>query len=225
MSWMDSLNAAATSKKKVPEGERRKIASDLVMMSSMGAAAITYAPIPLTDFVLVTPIQASMVMATGRVYGRELNFEESKHVLVELASVCGMGLLAQKGFATLSKILLPGFGGLLAGPYAFAVTYGMGHVAMNYFENRDASRESLKAVYDQAVAEGKKVFSREKFDEFRKKHGKDAVDFAQSRANGEEPKAAPKKKKPAASASASAGAKKVKKKAPAKKRAAPSAQS
>ncbi|MHB8875800.1 MAG: DUF697 domain-containing protein, partial [Myxococcaceae bacterium] len=108
MSWMNSLNAAARGPKgEVSDLERRKIAEDLVMMSSMGAAAITYAPIPLTDFVLVTPVQASMVMAVGRVYGRELNLTESKHILLELASVCGLGLLAQKGFATLTKILLP----------------------------------------------------------------------------------------------------------------------
>jgi uncharacterized protein (DUF697 family) len=212
MSWMESLNAATKGpKKNLSEDERKKIAGDLVTMSSMGAAAITYAPIPLTDFVLVTPVQASMVMAIGRVYGRELNFEESKHILIELASVCGLGLLAQKGFATLSKILLPGIGGLLAGPYAFAVTYGMGHVAMKYFRDKDASREALKRVFDDAMAEGKKVFSREKLDEFRKNRGKDVSDFVNKvrgkEAGGAEeadpPKAKPKKKKKKARSGAS----------------------
>ena len=178
MTWMDSLNAAAKGpKKNVSGAERRKISEDLVMMSSMGAAAVTYAPIPLTDFVLVTPVQASMVMAVGRVYGRELNLAESRHIVVELASVCGLGLLAQKGFATLTKILLPGFGGVLAGPYAFAVTYGMGKVAMAYFEDKDANRDALKRVFDDAVAEAKRIFSREKLDEFRRQRGKEVSDF------------------------------------------------
>lgn len=191
MSWLDSLNAAAKGPKKtVSDAERRKIAQDLVMMSSMGAAAVTYAPIPLTDFVLVTPVQASMVMAVGRVYGRELNLDESKHILLELASVCGLGLLAQKGFATLTKILLPGFGGVLAGPYAFAVTYGMGHVAMSYFEDKDAKRDALKAVFKTAMADAKKIFSREKLDEFRKKRGQEVTDFV-NKVTGK--KAAPKK--------------------------------
>lgn len=191
MSWMDSLNAAAkASKKGLGNEERKKIAADLVMMSSMGAAAVTFAPIPLTDFVLVTPVQASMVMAVGRVYGRELNLAESKHILIELGSVCGLGLLAQKGFATLTKLFLPGLGGVLAAPYAFAVTYAMGHVAMRYFEDKDARREALKRVFDDAMAAAKGVFSKEKLDEFRKKQGKDVTDFAQGAAEGGGPRKA-----------------------------------
>ena len=194
MSWMDSLNAAAKGpKRNLSEVERKKIAQDLVMMSSMGAATVTYLPVPLTDFVLVTPVQASMVMAVGRVYGRELNLAESKHILIELASVCGLGLLAQKGFATLTKIILPGLGGVLAGPYAFAVTYGMGHVAMAYFSDKDAKREALKRVFEDAMADAKRIFSRAKLDEFRKKRGKEVSDFVK-KVTGREKPAAPKKK-------------------------------
>src|SRR5207245_2257091 len=129
------------------------------LMSSFGAAVVTIAPIPGSDFFLTTPLQAAMVMAVGRVYGRTLSVDESKHVLVEIASVCGVGLLAQKGFATLSKILLPVIGGVLAGPWAFGVTYGMGYVAMHYFKNKDASRATLKGVYNAAAKQAKKVFT------------------------------------------------------------------
>ncbi len=190
MSWMDSLNAAARAgRKKLSPHEREKISTDLVLMSSMGAAVVTLAPIPLSDFVVVTPVQAAMVMAVGRVYGRELDFAEGKHVLLELGSVCGLSLLAQKGFATLTKVLLPGLGGVLAGPYAFAVTYAMGHVAMRYFEDKEGSRERLKEVFDDALATGKKLFSKEKLDAFRKRHGEEVTDFAKKKA-----KAAPRKK-------------------------------
>jgi uncharacterized protein (DUF697 family) len=183
MSWMDSLKAAAKGSKSKDPDERAKIAGDIVMMASMGAAAVTYAPVPLTDFVLVTPVQASMVMAIGRVSGRELDFDESKHIVVELASVCGLSLIAQKGFATLSKILLPGLGGILAGPYAFGVTYGMGRVAIRYFEDREHSRETLKRVFEDAVREAKSLFSMEKLNAFRKKWGKDVDDFARGEAD------------------------------------------
>jgi uncharacterized protein (DUF697 family) len=178
MSWMDSLKAAAKGSKSVDAEERAKIAGDIVMMASMGAAAVTYAPVPLTDFVLVTPVQASMVMAVGRVSGRELDFDESKHIVMELASVCGLSLIAQKGFATLSKIFLPGLGGILAGPYAFGVTYGMGRVAIRYFEDREHSRETLRRIFEDAVREAKSLFSFEKLNAFRKKWGKDVDDFA-----------------------------------------------
>jgi uncharacterized protein (DUF697 family) len=182
MSWMDSLKAAAKGAKSVGPDERARIASDIVMMASMGAAAVTYAPVPLTDFVLVTPVQASMVMAIGRVSGRELDFDESKHIVVELASVCGLSLIAQKGFATLSKIFLPGLGGILAGPYAFGVTYAMGRVAIGYFEDREHSRETLRRIFEDALREGKSLFSLEKLNAFRKKWGKDVDEFARGAA-------------------------------------------
>lgn len=212
MSWMDSLNAAT--KKKAKVSEREAISKDIVMMSSFASAAVTYAPIPGADFVLVTPIQASMVMAIGRVYGRTLDFEESKHILLELASVCGASLIAQKGFATASKLLLPVVGGLVAGvlsgPWAFAVTYGMGKVAMNYFEDAQSTRQNMKRVFQDAVSEGKKLFSKEKLDEFRKTRGAEVEEFAKENADDAAPK---KKKKPATARKAGA-----KKKSPAPKK-------
>ncbi len=200
MGWMDSLNAKAraAAKKKLNADQAAEIAKDLVMMSSFGSAVVTLIPIPLSDFVAVTAVQASMVTAIGRVYGRELNAEEAKHLVLELASVCGAGMIAQKGFATLTKIFLPGLGGVLAAPWAFGVTWGMGHVAMTYFSNREVTKAVLKTVFQQAKSEAGSVFTKEKFDEFRQKHGKGVEDFVRDEAAPEEeapPKAAPKKKK------------------------------
>ncbi|MHB8872600.1 MAG: hypothetical protein ACYC8T_02840, partial [Myxococcaceae bacterium] len=84
------------------------------------------------------------------------------------------------------------------GPYAFGVTYGMGHVAMAYFEDKDAKRESLKRVFENAVADAKKIFSREKLDEFRKKRGQEVTDFVNKvtgRGAKETEKAPPKRAK------------------------------
>ena len=133
-----------------------------------------------------------MVMAVGRVYGRELDFDESKHIVIELASVCGLSLLAQKGLATLTKIILPGVGGVLVGPYAFGVTYGMGRVAMRYFEDRQHSRDSLKRIFEEAVRDAKALFSIEKLNDFRKKWGKEVDDFAR---NSGKPSSPPPRKK------------------------------
>ena len=202
MGWMDSLNAAvkgASKKKNLSEDQIEDIAKDIVTMSSFGAAAVTLVPIPFSDFVAVTAVQASMVTAVGRVHGRELTLEEAKHLVLELASVCGAGLVAQKGFATLTKFLLPGLGGVLAAPWAFAVTWGMGHVAMHYFRHRELTRDVLKGVFDRAVKQAKGVFTKEKFDEFRKRHGDGVADFVRNHADEEGGEgaapAAPKKKK------------------------------
>lgn len=198
MSWMNSLGSAAKPGKDLGPEERRKISKDLVTMSSFGAAAVTLAPIPGSDFILVTSVQASMVVSVGRVYGRELSLTQAKDVVIELAAVCGMGLIAQKGFATLTKIIFPGLGGVLAAPYAFTVTYGMGHAAMTYFENKDFTKETIKRVYEEAKAEGKRIFSKDSFDQFRKKKGAEVEDFARQQAEGGAPPPKPKKKKAAA---------------------------
>jgi len=202
MSWMDSLGSAAKPGKDMDPEERRKISKDLVTMSSFGSAAATLVPIPGSDFFAVTAVQGSMVVAVGRVFGRELSMAQAKDIVLELAAVCGMGLLAQKGFATITKILRPGLGGVLAAPYAFAVTYGMGHAAMTYFENKDFTKETIKRVYDEAVNEGKRIFSKDTFDQFRKKKGAEVEEFARRQASGggDEAGPAPKKKKRKAAA-------------------------
>jgi len=206
MSWMDSLGSAAKPGKNLDPEERRKISKDLVTMSSFAAATTTLIPLPGSDFFAVTAVQGSMVVAVGRVFGRELTMAQAKDIVLELAAVCGMGLLAQKGFATITKILLPGLGGILAAPYAFAVTYGMGNAAMTYFENKDFTKETIKRVYEEAVSEGKRIFSKDTFDQFRKKKGAEVEDFARQQASGEgeAPAPAPRKRK------ASGGAKKKK---------------
>jgi uncharacterized protein (DUF697 family) len=179
MSWIDRLISAAKPGKHLTGEQRRDAASTVVTMGSMGAAAVTYAPIPLSDFLVVTPVQASMVLAVGRVYGREMNIAQAEEILLELASVCGLSMLAQKSFATVSKLLLPGLGGFLAGPWAFTVTYGLGHVAIRYFEDKRATREALKSVFEDAMSRGKDEFSREKLEEFRKERGDEVIAFAQ----------------------------------------------
>lgn len=201
MGWIDSLNAAARAagKKKLSGAQAEEIAKDLVLMSSFGSAAVTLVPIPFSDFIAVTAVQASMVTAIGRVYGRELSKEEAKHLVLELASVCGAGLVAQKGFATLTKIFLPGLGGVLAAPWAFGITWGMGHVAMTYFANREVTKAVLKTVFTKAKSEAGSVFTKDKFNEFRKKYGGSVEEHVRKEAGSADdddgPAIKPKKKK------------------------------
>ena len=59
-------------------------------------------------------------------------------------------------------------GALLTAPAAFAATWGMGRVAMEYFKNPGVSKEVLAQVYRNAKREGKAVFSSEKAGDSRK---------------------------------------------------------
>ncbi len=199
MSWLGTLKATATGKtKNLTPGERERLARDLIQMSALGAATVTYAPLPVVDFVVITPIQAAMVMSIGRAYGRDLTMRGATNVLLELGSVCGAGLIARQLWTTVSKFLLPGLGGILAGPYAFAVTWAMGRTAMKYFEDPQASRKRLEKVFQDALDEGRRLFSVEKLEAFRKKYGAKVRDFARAapaKRNGKAAKAPRRRKR------------------------------
>jgi hypothetical protein len=65
---------------------------------------------------------------------------------------------------------LPAIGGLLAVPATFALTWGLGRVAIAYFKDPGVSREDLKKVFEDALKEGRSAFSKEAFDRFRQKN-------------------------------------------------------
>lgn len=184
MGWMDTLKRAARgpARRDLSPAQQKEAARELVQMSALAAAAVTLAPLPIVDLLAITPIQAAMVMAVGRVHGREVDLKEARSILVELAGVCGTGLLAQKVFATATKLFLPGLGGVLSAPYAFAVTWAMGQVAIGYFDEEGGAREKLKQIFDDALAEGRRLFSREAVEDFRTKRGAEVEDFARAHA-------------------------------------------
>jgi hypothetical protein len=108
-----------------------------------------------------------MVMTIGHVYGRKLTQADAKDLVLELATTAGFGMLARQGI----KALLPVVGALLTVPAAFAANWAIGRVAIEYFRNPGTTREQLKKVYAAARAEGGALFSKERFDAFRRGMG------------------------------------------------------
>lgn len=189
MSWLDTLEDIRKKDfSKVPEAKRDTAARDIINMGSYACAVIAVSPVPFSDAVLMLPVQSAMVVTIGHVYGRKLTEADAKSLIVELGATAGLGMLARQGI----KAILPVFGALMTVPAAFAMNWAIGRVAMEYFKNPGLPSEQLKKVYESAKEEGKGLFSRARFEEWRKKNAE---------------KAAPPKKKPAA-----------KKRAPAKKK-------
>lgn len=188
MSWLDTLEDIRKKDfTKVPMKERDKAARDVVNLGSYACAVVAVSPIPFSDAVLMLPVQSAMVITVGHVYGRKLTQADAKALSLELGATAGVGLLARQGI----KALLPVVGALLTVPAAFAMNWAIGRVAMEYFRDPGMPREQLKQVFEAAKAEGSKLFSRERFEAFRKSRAAKANDEAE---------AAPpkKKKKPAA---------------------------
>lgn len=165
MSWLDTLDAIRTKDfSKAPMKERDKAARDVVNLCSYGCAVVAVSPIPFSDAIVMLPIQSAMVITVGHIYGRRVTGADAKDLVLELGATAGLGMLARQGI----KALLPVFGALLTIPAAFAASWAIGRVAMEYFKAPGASKVRLKQVYEEARAEAAALFSREAFEKFRK---------------------------------------------------------
>lgn len=165
MSWLDTLEDIRKKDfTKLPEVKRDKTAREVVNMASYGCAVVAVSPIPFSDAVLSLPMQSAMVMTVGHIYGRKVTQADAKSLILELGAVAGVGMLARQGI----KALLPVVGALLTVPAAFAMNWAIGRVAMEYFKNPGMPAGQLKKIFDAAREEGSKLFSKERFDAFRK---------------------------------------------------------
>lgn len=165
MSWLDTLEDIRKKDfSKMAMGKRDEAARDVVNMASYACAVVAVSPIPFSDAVLMLPVQSAMVVTVGHVYGRKVTEADAKSLIVELAATAGLGMLARQGI----KAILPVFGALLTVPAAFAMNWGIGRVAMEYFRNPGMPADQLRKIYEAAKEEGAAMFSKERFDMFRK---------------------------------------------------------
>lgn len=127
--------------------DTRERAEDTVMNFSLWAAAIVFMPIPFFDLVLLLPLQTAMVMAVGKVYKVT---ESTERVLAVLAGACGASVFGELTATCLSSII-PFVGSLVSAPFIFGWTYGLGQVAIRYFESKgQASESELKGIFKKA---------------------------------------------------------------------------
>ena len=172
MSWLDRLAEIRNRDWSEVEPEaRRAKAREVIQISSYAAAAAAVVPVPMAELALLLPIHTAMVMTLGHVFGRPVSRTEAARVAVELGAIAGLTMAGTAALSALRKILLPGVGGVLAAPASFALTWGLGKASIEYFENPDWSRERLRVVFAEAMAEGRKLFSRERLDDFRARYG------------------------------------------------------
>ena len=132
------------------EENLREIAQDTVTNFAFWAAAIVLIPIPFCDLVFLMPIQSAMVVAVGKVY--KVN-ETPERILAIIAGSCGASVFGQLTALFLSN-LIPFVGSLVSAPFVFGWTYGLGEVAIRYFESKgQASENELKSIFKKASQE------------------------------------------------------------------------
>jgi uncharacterized protein (DUF697 family) len=181
MSWLDQLaEIRQTDWTQASETERDSKSREVIRISGYAGAAASVVPVPMAELALLLPIHTAMVMTVGHVQGRTLSRAEAARVAMELGAVAGLTFAGTAALSALRKLVMPGIGGVLAAPASFALTWGLGRVALEYFKDPALSREELRTVFSDAFKEGKESFSKERFDRFRRKHGegKTVVDEA-----------------------------------------------
>lgn len=174
MSWLDTLEEIRNKDWTTASGKEREDKSrEVVNICAYGASLTAIVPVPLADLALLLPVHSAMVMTVGHIYGRKITQTEAARIALELGAVAGFSFGAVAAISALKKLLLPAVGGLLSIPATFALTWGLGRASMTYFEKPELSRDELKKVFDDAMKEGKAIFSPEQFERFREKN-KDA---------------------------------------------------
>ena len=138
--------------------ERDERLDTFVERCGYAAAALTLLPLPGTEIVGVTSVHVGMVVKIGSEYGRELSRQDALELLKQIGATVGASLVGSALASTAGKILLPGLGGLIAAPFAFATTLGIGHVARLYFERGELSKTEMKRAYEEATAHAKTIF-------------------------------------------------------------------
>lgn len=128
----------------------RKISTALIKRFSVIASGVGASPAPLSDFLVLTPLQILMIAIIGGLSCRPV----SKETAYEYLSAVGINLVTAGGLRYLSQQvmkLIPFAGWAAAGSIAGSSTYAMGKAAESYFfsgEIRDPQefRDDWQAV-------------------------------------------------------------------------------
>lgn len=117
-------------------------ADEIISTAATAAGAAVFAnPVPVSDFLILVPIQIGMVIKLGAIYGKTID----KKSAVEIVTTLGAGVATRVIFQTIVS-WVPGVKNVLGPPVASAATYGMGTAAKKYFKGQGVpTEEELKA--------------------------------------------------------------------------------
>ena len=133
----------------------RERAHEIVLNFSLWAAGIVLFPVPFSDLVLLMPVQSAMVIAIGRAYGIK---DPPEKVLAILAGACGASVFGQITTLFVAN-LIPIIGKFISAPFVFGWTYGLGEVAIRYFESQgEASSDELRQIFKKASKDASKNY-------------------------------------------------------------------
>lgn len=136
-----------------PQLNQDENVEEVIKSAALLSGAIAVEPIPFADILLITPVQAKMVLHIGKIYGFEVSAQRAAEIAQELGATLAYGLAARQVMRGLAKLALPVIGGLITAPAVYGWTFALGRLAQNYFERRaqglpPARREQTKIIQE-----------------------------------------------------------------------------
>lgn len=137
-----------------PAGAREK-ARDIARSFAISAAGIVLVPLPFSDLVFLMPIQTAMVLSIGKAYNVK---DPPEKTLAHISAACGASVFGQITTLFVAN-LIPIIGKLVSAPFVYGWTYGLGEVAIRYFEAQgELQGDELKAVFKKVSRDATRAF-------------------------------------------------------------------
>jgi small GTP-binding protein len=140
---------------------KRKKCRALIQGTAIAAAGIAVSPIPVSDVIILVPMQAGMVVSIAKLYGYEITENMAKEILV----VAGGGVVLRYAFQVIVKFI-PILGSVIGPAIAYGGTVAIGEAGIVYFESgMSASPDEIAAAYRRAKEKAEREFKSNGMDE------------------------------------------------------------
>ncbi|MDV6374107.1 YcjF family protein [Deinococcus arenicola] len=144
-----------------PDLSRDENVDEVIKSAALLSGAVAMEPIPFADILVITPVQAKMVLHIGKIYGFDISPERALEIVRELGVTIAYGMAARQVMRGLAKLALPIIGGIITAPAVYGWTFALGRVAQSYFERKqlglpDSRRDQVKVIQE-AKQQSRKV--------------------------------------------------------------------
>ncbi|NDD28193.1 MAG: hypothetical protein EB084_08000 [Proteobacteria bacterium] len=115
--------------------------------------------LPFSDLVLLIPVQTAMILRVSRVFGVQ---DPPERILAYIAATSGVSVFGQVTTLIVAN-LFPFVGKFVSAPFVYGWTYGLGEVAIRYFESQGTlSGDEMKQVFKEANKEAYRSYKKSK---------------------------------------------------------------
>lgn len=134
-------------------------ARNTVRSFALWSAGIVLFPLPFSELIALIPVQTAMILSLSKIFNVQ---EPPEKILAYIAATSGVTVFGQVTMIIVSN-LVPFFGKLVSAPFIYGWTYGLGEVAIRYFQTQgEVSGDEMKQVFKQASKQASKQFRQEK---------------------------------------------------------------